>query len=78
MVYWNGIISSDLSTLSIIFVSFAIFVSAYMCKYIIHPQRNSVEESKRGESPSFFYLPPLLLKERGIKGVRYINTLEYW
>jgi hypothetical protein len=49
-----------------------------MCKYIIHPQRNSVEESKRGESPSFFYLPPLLLKERGIKGVRFIKTLEYW
>jgi hypothetical protein len=24
--------------------------------------------SKRGESPSFFIPPPLLLKERGIKG----------
>jgi hypothetical protein len=25
---------------------------------------------KRGESPSFFFLPPLLRKERGTKGVR--------
>jgi hypothetical protein len=29
---------------------------------------------KRGVSPSFFILPPLLGKERGIKGVRLIDA----
>jgi hypothetical protein len=28
---------------------------------------------ERGISPSFYSLPPLLLKERGNKGVRLIN-----
>jgi len=31
---------------------------------------------KRGVSPSSIYLPPLLWKERGIKGVRLISNLK--
>jgi hypothetical protein len=29
-----------------------------------------------GSAPSLFHLPPLLQKERGIKGVRLINNLK--
>jgi len=32
-------------------------------------------ESKRGSASLKNHLPPLLLKERGIKGVRLINNL---
>jgi len=31
---------------------------------------------KRGQSPSLKSFPLLLLKERGIKGVRLVNTLK--
>jgi hypothetical protein len=33
-------------------------------------------ESKRGEASLIQPVPPLLDKERGIKGVRFINNLE--
>jgi len=34
-------------------------------------------EFKRGEAPLFNILPPLLPKERGIKGVRLIDISSY-
>jgi hypothetical protein len=34
-------------------------------------------EKRGGETPSLKTLPPLLLKERGIKGVRSIKQYEF-
>jgi hypothetical protein len=31
---------------------------------------------RRGEAPSELTLPPLLFKERGIKGVRFLDSLS--
>jgi len=35
-----------------------------------------IRASKRGASPSLNKDPPLLIKERGIKGVRLVNNLS--
>jgi hypothetical protein len=39
-------------------------------------QRDRKKAPKRGEGPLFFF-PPLLIKERGIKGVRLILKLTF-
>jgi len=47
-----------------------------LCKDFIYLLQGRGSVGKRGAKPSLKSLPPLLWKERGIKGVRLISNLK--